>query len=120
VCLEKHPQKEGVCVNMELTVAERLVLLSVLPEQGDFTTLKVIRALRESLSFSEEEHKEYQFVQEGQQVRWNSEVEQSKEIEIGEKANDIVVLALSKLNEEKKLKMEHFALYSKLVAKEDV
>jgi len=102
---------------MELTVAERLVLLSVLPEQGDFTTLKVIRAFRESLSFSEEEHKEYKFVQEGMQVRWNDKADQNKEIEIGEKANDIVVLALSKLNEEKKLKMEHFVLYEKFIEK---
>jgi len=100
---------------MELSVAERLVLLSVLPEQGDFTTLKVIRTLRETLSFSEEEHKEYGFVQEGMQVRWNDKAEQVKDITIGEKANDIIVLALSKLNEEKKLKMEHFGLYEKFI-----
>ena len=102
---------------MELNEGERLVLLSVLPEQGDFTTLKVIRTLRETLSFSEDEHKEYQFVQEEMQVRWNDKAEQNKEIEIGEKANDIIVLALSKLNEDKKLKMEHFALYEKFIEK---
>jgi len=102
---------------MKLNVAERLVLLSVLPEQGDFTTLKVIRTLRETLSFSEDEHKEYQFVQEGMSVRWNDKAEQEKDITIGEKANDIIVLALSKLNEEKKLKMEHFGLYEKFIEK---
>ena len=102
---------------MELSVAERLVLLSVLPEQGDFTTLKVIRTLRETLSFSEDEHKEYKFVQEGMQVRWDDKAEQVKDITIGEKANDIIVLALSKLNEEKKLKMEHFGLYEKFIEK---
>jgi len=103
---------------MELTVGERLVLLSVIPDEGNFTTLKVIRDLKMALSFSEDEHKEYQFVQEGMQVRWNDKADQNKEIEIGEKANDIIVLALSKLNEEKKLKMEHFSLYSKIVMKE--
>jgi len=100
---------------MELSVGERLVLLSVLPEQGDFTTLKVIRTLRESLSFSEAEHKEYQFVQDGMSVKWNAESEQFKEIEIGEKASEIIATALSKLNEEKKLKMEHFSLYEKFI-----
>ena len=105
---------------MNLIVADRLVLLSVLPEQGDFTTLKVIRTLREALSFSEEEHKEYQFVQEGMQVRWNDKAEQSKEVEIGEKANGIIVDILKKLNEEKKLKMQHFALYEKFIEKEGV
>ena len=102
---------------MKLTVGERLVLLSVLPEQGNITTLKVVRTLRESLSFSEEEHKEYQFVQEGMQVRWNDKADQSKEIEIGDKANDIIVLALSKLNEDKKLNMSHLPLYEKFIEK---
>ena len=100
---------------MELSVGERLVLLSVLPEESDFTTLKVIRDLRMALSFSEEEHKQYQFVQEGTMVRWNNQTEQGKEIPIGEKAKDIIVLALSKLNEQKKLKMEHYSLYEKFI-----
>lgn len=100
---------------MELSVGERLVLLSVLPEESDFTTLKVIRDLRMALSFSEEEHKKYKFAQQGTTVQWNDKVEQTKEITIGEKAKDIIVLALSKLNEQKKLKMEHFSLYEKFI-----
>lgn len=40
---------------MELTILERLKLLEALPPQGDLLTLKIIRKLRESLSFSEEE-----------------------------------------------------------------
>ncbi|KKL85961.1 hypothetical protein LCGC14_1949500 [marine sediment metagenome] len=100
---------------MELSISERLVLLSVLPGEGDVTTLKVVRDLRMTLSFSEEEHKEYQFVQEGTMLRWNDKVEQVKEIQIGEKAKDIIVLGLSKLNEQKKLKMEHLPLYEKFI-----
>jgi len=100
---------------MKLDVRERLVLLSVLPQEGNFITLKVVRKLREGLSFNEEELKQYNFVQEDQRVTWDDKVEQSKEIEIGEKAMDIIKEALKKLNEDKKLKDEHFTIYEKFV-----
>jgi len=44
---------------MKLTILERIKLLEVLPPQGDLTTLKILRKLRESLSFSEEELKHF-------------------------------------------------------------
>ena len=46
---------------MKLTIPERLVLVNILPPEGDYTTLKLVRKLRESLSFTEEEHKQLNF-----------------------------------------------------------
>jgi len=46
---------------MKLTVQERVVLVTILPAEGDYTTIKLVRKLRESLSFSEEEHKQLNF-----------------------------------------------------------
>ena len=102
-------------VNMNLQVGERLVLLSILPQEGDFTTLKIVRGLRESLSFSEEEHKTYGFKQEDNMVFWATEKDTPKDVPIGEKATDIIVDALKKLNDNKKLRNEHFTLYEKFV-----
>lgn len=104
---------------MLLTVRERLILQSVLPQEGDFLTLKVLRKLQEDLSFTEEELAKYKFVQSESQVTWDDKVEQGKEIKIGKKANDIIVLALSKLNEQKKLRMEHYDLYVRFVEGKD-
>ena len=42
---------------MELTYVERLKLLQALPPEGDLLTLKIVRKLRETLSFSEEDLK---------------------------------------------------------------
>lgn len=42
---------------MELDIMERVKLLEVLPPQGDLITLKILRKLRETLSFSEAELK---------------------------------------------------------------
>ena len=103
---------------MELTVRERLIISSILPQEGDTLTLRILRKLQENLSFSEEEIKLYKFESlEGERVRWDNTVEQEREIEIGEKATDIIVLALSKLNEQKKLKMEHLDIYDRFIEK---
>lgn len=40
---------------MKLTVVERIVLQTLLPQKGNELTLKLVRKLREALSFSEQE-----------------------------------------------------------------
>lgn len=100
---------------MELSVLERLLLLNILPKEGDFTTLKIVRTMRDDLSFSEEEHKILQFTQEGDQLRWKSGADKPKQINFGEKATDLIVEALKKLNTDKKLTEQHMGLYEKFV-----
>ena len=102
---------------MKLTVYERIVLGNILPQQGDFITLKLVRKLRESLSFSEEELKTYKFVQEEGRVSWDDKAEQSKLVEIGTQAKIIIQDALKKLDEDKKLQESHYTLYEKFIEK---
>ena len=99
---------------MKLSVGDRLILLGVIPQQGDFTTLKIVRNMRDELSFSEEEHKILKIRQEGEMMFWEEGLE-DKEINFGEKATDIIVDAFKKLNEQKKLRIEHMELYEKFV-----
>ena len=98
---------------MKLSVSNRLILLSIIPQQGDFTMLKIIRNMRDELSFSEEDHKKLQFRQE-EGLHWEAGLE-DKEINFGEKATDIITDAFKKLNEQKKLRIEHMELYEKFV-----
>jgi hypothetical protein len=101
---------------MKLDTKERLVLLAILPKEGDFTTLKIVRKLREDLSFTEDEHAVLKFdYQENGSVKWNLEGDKFKEIEIGEKATDLIVEALKKLNTDRKLTDDHFQLYGKFI-----
>ncbi len=100
---------------MELRVYDRLILLNILPKEGDFTTLKIIRKLREDLSFSESEHAILQFKQDGGNVQWKQEGDIPIEISIGEKATDLIVEVLKKLDKEKKLQDQHFSLYELFV-----
>ena len=98
---------------MELSVLERIMLLDILPQQGDFSTLKIVRKLRESLSFSEEEYKKFGFTQEEGTLHWQNN--EAKDIKIGEKANDIIVESLKKLSNDKKLKQDQITLYERFV-----
>ena len=108
---------------MLLSVFERLILLNVMPGEGDYTTLKLIRKLKEDLSFDEGEHKALQFKEEGGRVSWRTASDegspvllaQDKEIEVGPKAIAVVCEVLEKLNKEKKLKAEHMSVYEKFV-----
>lgn len=46
---------------MLLTLKERLTLMGVLPPQGDFTTIKILRQFKESLAPDEEENKLFRY-----------------------------------------------------------
>jgi len=100
---------------MELTVLERLVLQGLLSKEGNYTTLKLLRVAREALSFDDLENKRLNFFQDGDQIRWNEGVDIVKDIEIGETMSIEVAASLKKLEEEKKLRDEHFTLYEKFV-----
>jgi len=102
---------------MKLTVLERLALLNILPKEGNFITLKIVRKLREDLSFSEEEIKRLEFKEDEGRVSWNPREAEKiiKDIKIGNKANSIIVEILEKLDKEKKLTDQHFTLYEKFI-----
>lgn len=100
---------------MKLDVLERLIALNLLPKEGTFTNLKLIRVAREELSFNEEEHKALQFQQNGELLQWKQDVKIFKEVNIGEVVSIMLTDALKSLNAGGKLKEEHFSLYEKMI-----
>lgn len=95
----------------KLDVLERLMLLSVLPREGSFTNLKLLRKVKEELSFSEAENKALQFVQEGEQVRWKPNACAAKEIFFGETIEAIIRKALTDLDKAEKITENHYSIY---------
>lgn len=101
---------------MELGVKDRLMLLGMLPAEGNFITLKLVRQLRESLSFTEEEIKTFKIEEDGNSVRWDDKAEVPKDMAIGEKATDVIVNALKRREQEGKLPIDALDLYTKFVS----
>ena len=98
----------------KLTVKQRLDLQSILPKQGDFTTVKMIRVLREELSFSQEEHSLLKFKRHPDgSVEWSPEVALDciKEVEIPETIVSVIKEILEKANKAKQITEAHLDFY---------
>lgn len=100
---------------MKLNVLERLQLLQILPKEGNFVTLKIVKTLLNNISIGEKEFKEFDIKQTGEQLTWNEKGNEEREIEIGEKAMDIVADTLKKVDKEGKLNNNMLSLYEKFV-----
>jgi len=144
-----HPHKNSNRrINLKLTVFERIILQNILPAEGDYITLKLIRKLRESLSFSEKEIADIDF-----KNRWNCEACKTselavqtpkcpscgaymqpagsvhwdegkalnviKDVHMGRTMRDLCVSTLKKLSDEQKLTEQHMSLYEKFVEGEE-
>ncbi len=103
---------------MEFGVKERLMLLSVMPGQGNLTTLRLVRRVREELGFDEEEHRALGLIIEGSSYRWDDDAEAKagpKEIELGEVVRGMVLKAFEDLDAEERLELVHLDLYERFI-----
>lgn len=114
----------------KLSVQERLVLGMILPVKSSFETLKVVTKLQDTIGFSDEEHALLDFKYEGEKyidestgkekivpsgsIHYEKNVPE-KEMDIGEKATDIIVKSLKELDKNEQLMMQHKSLYEKFV-----
>ena len=108
---------------VNLNLFERLVLMGVLPQSGDFATLKIVVELNLMLGATDEE-----FVAAGLEPQpdgstiarkgWDAVPE--KEFAFKEAALSIIKGALQKLNDTKRLTMQQFRVYEKfMIVKEE-
>ena len=129
---------------MKLTVHERILLQNILPKEGDFITLKLVRKLREALAFNEKEIIDIGFKNHwtcpkcekkevasempkcpdcdiymilAGQVTWDDDKAKKvvKDVFMGNKMLALCESTLKKLSDEQKLTDQHMSLYSKFV-----
>ncbi len=107
---------------MKLRISDRLLILNLIPKEGTIDTLRIVRDLQIALSFSEEEHKATHLRLEGDMFVWGDpEVEDKeaaakavdihKDIEIGERAFDVIKGTLGMASSNGLLKIEYLPLY---------
>ena len=104
---------------VKLNLFERLVCMALLPTEGSFATLKIVRELQMELAPSEEEYKaaglKDDLLTGGINAELGWDKVEDKEIIFGDIAKAIIVSALKKLDEAEKLTQQHFSLYEKFV-----
>ncbi len=100
---------------MKLFVLDRLMLLQILPREGDITTLRIVRKLREDLSFSEEETAALKLANVDGRVQWEADADTGKDVEVGPRAQKLIVETLEQLDKQKKITLDLLPLYDKFV-----
>ena len=98
---------------MKLAVIERIELMKILPKEGNYITFKILIGLKSALSFNEKEFKEFGMIEKDGLIHWNKSV--NKEIEIGDKAKEIIITALQEIEKAGKLTESTYLLYEKFV-----
>ena len=99
---------------MKLDVAERIRLLGILPEKGNLLTLKIVRELRDDLSFSEKEHKDFNILTKMDRITW-SDAAKKKAVKIGDQAKELVEKTLKELDEKEELTLADIDLWDKFI-----
>lgn len=100
---------------MNLNVLDRIQLLQFLPQEGDIVSLRILQVLKLSIGFSEDEIKEFELRTNAGTNLTTWENDKEVDVPIGEKATDIIVDALKKMNAEKKLPDTAIDLYDKFI-----
>jgi hypothetical protein len=101
-----------VKAELNLSVHDRVVILSLLPSEADFTTIRIVSDLKKELSFSEEEHEQLKFKPGGDGgTTWNPEAVISKSVIFGDKAQEIIRQALGRLNDDNKATEDYLNVY---------
>ena len=100
---------------MVLSVKDRILILNILPQKSDIVTLRVVRELGETISFTETDIEKYKIKTHNDIHTWDITVDQDAEFKIGQAALGIIVSELKKLSDNKELTMDMIDLYKKFV-----
>lgn len=86
---------------MELTVKDRVYLMSLLPRKGNLKQMQIKSKLREKLDFTEKETEEIEMkVLENNNVVWNPSKATLKEVELEEEELNLIKHAIDLLDKE--------------------
>jgi DNA-directed RNA polymerase alpha subunit len=100
---------------MLLKLLDRFLLLKALPKEGSYATLKIVQDLKHNLALNEDEFKEYEVKEEEGNIVWNADKDDGKDVPIGEKATDIIIIALKKRDRDGELTEQEIPVYEKFI-----
>lgn len=99
---------------MKLNISERLILVNVVPEKGNFETMSTVESLAEILYPSEKEVKEFNIVQGEEKISWNEKGSELVEINLSESQLNFLIKQLETLSNQEHLNLQQYKLLKKL------
>ena len=112
-------------MKVKMSVLNRLSLMGLLPEKGNYATLKINRELREELSCTEEENKALNFRPTGNgKMAWDDTAVPPKDFEFAEGSVREILLEnvkaqLREMEKNGTLALDYIALYETLIIQQN-
>ena len=97
----------------KLNVGERMMVLTVLPKEGSFVTIRLIRTLISRLALSAQEIQDFEIVQEQEALHFNSKGSIELDFDFADVEFDLIRKQLKELDEGCKLKPDMITIYQK-------
>ena len=95
---------------MKLDIKNRLLLIGILPQQGNLSEMVDIYDLVRDLKISDEEKGIISYIENGNYVKWDYEKDPNKDINISSSQMKIIKKAIEKLDKENKINLEMIPL----------
>lgn len=95
---------------MKLDVKNRLLLIGMLPQQGNLSEMVDIYDLVRDLKLSDEEKGAISYLENGNYVKWDFEKDPNKDINISSSQMKIIKKTIEKLDKENKINLEMIPL----------
>jgi len=98
---------------MKLNIEERLTLMQVLPERGNFETMDTVDKLLSTLKLKEEEVKKYKFREEQGRAYWDLSGNERVELPVSKMGESFLIKCLERLDKEEKLTPQMFQIFKR-------
>ena len=103
---------------MKLNIGERLLCLELMPKEGNYITLKLVKQVIDELTFDETEIKSAKIHQsEDGRITWDQKHDPNKDVTINDIVVDMIHKSLIERDKNSKLTSQYMTLYDKFVAK---
>ena len=99
---------------MKLNIQERLTLVNLVPERGNFETMTTVEKLKKVLYLSEEEVKEFEVQVIENKSKWNDKGSERKEIEISELGMSLLKKTLKSIDEAEQLSTPQYQIFKRI------
>lgn len=99
----------------KLSIIERVKLLEILPQEGNFLTLRMVQELKRKVGFDAEELVRIEFKQDEREAHWNPDRDSGLEREFLQPEIDLITAALRRLDKAEKLTEHYLPLYTLFV-----
>lgn len=107
-------------MKIKLKVLDRIALLALIPNQGNYTLLKSTGEVRELLKFTDKEIKDLNMKQSNDgKTSWDFKKDNGKEFEISEIVIEPVKAKLIEMNNKNQLTKDHIGIYELIVQPEN-